>query len=112
MPVTPTPSFYSAVTLMVADLGWQFEISSDGSQIIAFPWDHSLFLRFARAGGAAPAIAVELTLENGAPVDGPPIPPIWLLPYDLSTATAARQIRISLITPYQANLAQCPSTAA
>ena len=59
--------------------------------------DRTVHLRFAKAGGAAPAIAVERVDENGCPVALPPDPAIWLVPLDMAAATTARQIRNNLM---------------
>ncbi len=58
---------FSAVAITIVHaLGptWQHFITGDASQIIAFPIDRTVYLRFVRAGGAAPALAVEIVDEN------------------------------------------------
>jgi len=97
-----TSRFFRVATSVVHALGptWQFFIPECASQIIAFPMDRTVHLRFAKAGGAAPAIAVEVVDENGSPVAMPPDPVIWLVPLDMAAATTARQIRHNLIDPY------------
>ena len=107
-------SFFPTVSKIVRTLGptWQHFITDDASQIIAFPVDRTIHLRFVRAGGAAPAIAVEIVDAHGHPAAEPPDPAIWLLPYGLSTETAARQIKTGLIEPYRTTPKGHPASAA
>ena len=107
-------SFFPTASCIVHALGpaWQFEIADDASQIIAFPVDRTIHLRFVRAGGAAPAIAVEIVDAHGHPAAEPPDPAIWLLPYGLSTEAAVRQIKTGLIEPYRATPKGHPAFAA
>ena len=102
-----------AITIVHA-LGptWQHFITDDASQIIAFPIDRTVYLRFVRAGGAAPALAVEVVDGRGHPVAMPPDPVIWLLPFDMASVTAARQIRGGLIEPYRNGLKAEAASAA
>jgi len=102
-----TSRFFQVTTNVVRALGptWQFFIPDGVTQIIAFPIDRTIHLRFAKAGGAAPAIAVEMVDENGSPIALPPDPAIWLAPLDVAAATIARQIRNNLIAPCQKDVA-------
>ncbi len=104
----------SAIT---ARLGWRFYVAKGAGQIIAHPQhisvpENTFQLRFAEAGGAAPAIAVEIFDSDGRPAVNAPQPPIWLLPRHLSADTATRQIRQHLIEPYRTTLADRTSSAA
>ncbi len=103
----------TAITIVHA-LGptWQHFITDDASQIIAFPVDRMVYLRFVRAGGAAPPIAVEIVDGRGNPVAMPPDPAIWLLPFDLAPTTSACQIKSSLIAPYRSSLKDQTASAA
>jgi len=106
MTTLQTNHFFPVVAAIVHSLGptWGFTIADNATQIIAFPIDRTVHLRFAKAGGAAPAIAVELVDEQGSPVDVPLDPLIWLLPFDMASTTAARQIKGNMIVPYRACL--------
>ena len=114
MDINPLFPIASAIT---ARLGWRFHVAEGAGQIIAHPphisaSETTFRLRFANAGGAAPAIAVEIVDADGLPAINGPQPPIWLLPRDLSADTATRQIRRHLIEPYRAVVAERPSSAA
>ena len=114
MDINPLFPIASAITVK---LGWQFHVTEGAGQIIARPpfagaSGKTFQLRFANAGGAAPAIAVEIVDADGRPAVDAPQPPIWLLPRDLSPDTATRQIRRHLIEPYRTTLAERPSSAA
>lgn len=110
----PSRRFPAVAITIVHALGptWQYFITDDASQIIAFPVDRTVYLRFVRAGGAAPAIAVEIVDGDSHPVAMPPDPVIWLLPFDMAAATAARQIRGGLIAPYRSSLKAEAASAA
>ncbi|MDH3664566.1 MAG: hypothetical protein OEU92_31890 [Alphaproteobacteria bacterium] len=101
----PSNPRYGIATGTAAELGFQFSLYPCGTQIHVFPPDHSIHLRLAKAGGAAPAIAVEIVDQDGAPVGDASDTPIWLLPFDLAAETAAQQIRRQLIEPYLAQSA-------
>lgn len=114
MTSSTTYCLFPIVSAIIQALGptWQVFIPEGVSQIIAFPIDRTVHLRFTRAGGAAPAIAVEITDGHGHPIATPPDPAIWLLPYDMASATAARQIRTGLIGPYRVGLKAQSASAA
>jgi hypothetical protein len=114
MDINPLFPIASAITVR---LGWRFHVAEGAGQIIAHPphvsaLETTFQLRFADAGGAAPAIAVEIIDADGRPAINGPQPPIWLLPRDLSADTATLQIRRHLIEPYRAFVAERPSAAA
>lgn len=95
---------FSQASLIAARLGWQFQVAEAPAQLIAFPMDRSLHLRFSLTEEPYPAIAVDLIEGNGKPVAMPSESPILLLDFCLYTDTAVRQLKSALIEPYQAML--------
>ncbi len=95
---------FERAALIAGYLHFRFSVAKDRHEILAYPADKSVMLRFARTQGAIEAIAVEIVDQEGNPADGTAEAPILLInPETTSNQEAADFVTLRLLAPFNAS---------